>query len=154
MKTSKTGLLHSVSILIEESRKLVIRNVNTTMVYTYFHIGRMIVEEEQHGLERAAYAESILKELSSSLTTEYGKGFSKRNLEYFRQFYLLYRNRIAQSVIAQSSFQKDTTVNAQSLIAFSENFKSSWTHYIQLMKIENNEERSFYEIEIGQISGR
>ena len=96
MKINKTDLLHSVTTLIEESRKLVVRNINTTMVYTYFHIGRMIVEEEQQGQERAAYAEAILKELSDYLTKGYGRGFSIRNLEYFRRFYILYRDRMKQ----------------------------------------------------------
>lgn len=80
MKHSNEQLLYSVSLLIKEARNLVVRNVNTTMVYTYFHIGKMIVEEEQHGQERAAYAELVLKDLSNHLTSEYGKGFSKRNL--------------------------------------------------------------------------
>ncbi len=140
-------LLQSVSHLIEESRKLLVRNVNTTMVFTYINIGKMIVEEEQRGQERAAYAESLITELSSYLTKNYGKGFSKRNLEYFRQFYIVYKNRIAQSVIAQ--FDKATLqpLNAQLLLKFSERFKLSWTHYIHLLKINDDNERSFYEVE-------
>lgn len=144
---NKSQLLDSVSALIKEARNLVVRNVNTTMVYTYFHIGRMIVEEEQKGEERAAYAESVLKELSRHLTKEYGKGFSHRNLEYFRKFYSLYINRISQSVIAKFDIDNQLVINSQSLIAFSEQFKLSWTHYIQLMKIEEIAERDFYEIE-------
>lgn len=147
MKNNNEQLLNSVSQLIKDARILVVRNVNTTMIYTYFHIGRMIVEEEQHGQERAAYSEILIRELSSHLTSEYGKGFSKRNLEYFRQFYRMYKNRIAQSMIAQFSLDKQRVINAHLLIAFSEYFKLSWTHYIQLMKIESVEERDFYEIE-------
>ncbi|WP_182995362.1 PDDEXK nuclease domain-containing protein [Pelobium manganitolerans] len=147
MGTINNTLLHSVSLLIEESRKVLVRNVNTTMVFTYFHVGRMIVEEEQQGSQRAAYAESIISELSTHLTREYGKGFSKRNLEYFRQFYLLYRSKIAQSLIAQSKQSAEPSSIAQSLSAFSEVFRLSWTHYIHLMKIEDSEERKFYEIE-------
>ena len=147
MKNNNEQLLNSVSLLIKEARNLVVRNVNTTMVYTYFHIGRMIIEEEQHGKDRAAYSESVLKELSGHLTREYGKGFSHRNLEYFRKFYLSYTNRISQSVIAKLHLDNQHLINPQSLIAFSEHFKLSWTHYIQLMKIENIDERDFYEIE-------
>jgi predicted nuclease of restriction endonuclease-like (RecB) superfamily len=147
MKNNNEHLLQSVSELIEESRKLIVRNVNTTMVFTYFNIGRMIVEEEQQGEERAAYAELVLKELSIYLTKEYGKGFSHRNLEYFRKFYLSYMNRISQSVIAKFDIGNQRVLNTQTLIAFSEHFRLSWTHYIQLMKIENSEERDFYEIE-------
>lgn len=144
---NKAQLLNSVSILIKEARNLVVRNVNTTMVFTYFHIGRMIVEEEQNGREKAAYAESVLKELSRHLTKEYGKGFSHRNLEYFRKFYISYSNRISQSLIAKFKPDNQQVINSKSLTAFSEQFKLSWTHYIQLMKIEDYEERSFYEIE-------
>ncbi|MEJ6979412.1 PDDEXK nuclease domain-containing protein [Pedobacter sp. P351] len=147
MKNNNEQLLNSVSLLIKEARNLVVRNVNTTMVYTYFHIGRMIVEEEQHGKDRAAYSESVLKELSGHLTKEYGKGFSHRNLEYFRKFYLSYTNRISQSVIAKFQTDNQQVINTQSLNAFSEKFKLSWTHYIQLIKIGNDEERDFYEIE-------
>lgn len=147
MKESNVSLLQSVSTLIEESRKLVVRNVNTTMVFTYFNIGRMIFEEEQQGKERAAYAEALIKDLSAHLTHEYGKGFSKRNLEYFRQFYLLYKDKIAQSVIAQSLQTQPSVSISQSLIAFSEAFPLSWTHYIHLIQIGDSEERRFYEIE-------
>lgn len=140
-------LLQSVRELIEESRTHVVRNVNTVMIYTYFNIGKMIIDEEQHGNERAGYAEEIVKDLSLLLTREYGKGFSKRNLDYFKQFYLMYRIRIVQSPIAQFELENPAKGIAQSLIAFSENFKISWTHYIHLMKIPDSTEREFYETE-------
>ena len=147
MEKPLANLYESVSKLIEEARSFIVRSVNTTMVYTYFHIGRMIVEVEQGGQQRAEYAESVIRDLSSDLTEKYGKGFSKRNLEYFRQFYLLYRDEIAQSAIAQSFSSESSTSIPQSLIAFSQYFGLSWTHYIHLMKIEQVEERKFYEIE-------
>ncbi|SDI85108.1 PDDEXK nuclease domain-containing protein [Mucilaginibacter gossypii] len=135
-------LFRSVRELIEKSRSEIVRNVNTVMVYTYYHIGEMIVNEEQAGSQRAAYAETIVKDLSEALTREYGKGYSHRNLDYFKRFYLLYQERIAQSLIAQSDTYKNIP---QSLIAFSGLFKLSWTHYIQLMKIADPGERGFYE---------
>ena len=58
------------------------------MIETYWHIGQRIVEEEQQGKERAEYGEHIIEKLSEQLTYRYGKGFSKRYLAYFRQFYL------------------------------------------------------------------
>jgi predicted nuclease of restriction endonuclease-like (RecB) superfamily len=137
------SLFRSVKALIEESRSQVVRNVNTVMIHTYFHIGKMIVNEQQNGNERAEYAEEIVAELSRSLTADYGKGFSKRNLDYFKQFYLLYRERIVQSPIAQSASQEIS----QTLSAISEKFKVSWTHYIQLMRINDVREREFYEKE-------
>lgn len=95
------------------------------MVETYFEVGRMIIEEEQGGNIRAEYGKQILIELSKKLTTEFGKGFSKRNLEQMRQFYLTY--------------SKTQTVSAQ--------FNLSWSHYLKLMRIDNENERKFYEIE-------
>jgi predicted nuclease of restriction endonuclease-like (RecB) superfamily len=95
------------------------------MVYTYFEIGRMIVEEEQNGKERAEYGKQILKELSKRLNAEFGKGFSQRNLEQMRQFYLIY--------------SKTQTLSAE--------FNLSWSHYLKLMRIDNEEERSYYQIE-------
>nr|WP_256382330.1 PDDEXK nuclease domain-containing protein [Mucilaginibacter sp. NFR10] len=125
-----------------KSRSEVVRNVNTVMTYTYYHIGEMIVNEEQAGSQRAAYTETIVKDLSQALTREYGKGYSHRNLDYFKRFYLLYQEQITQSLIAQSDTYKNIP---QSLIAFSGLFKLSSTHYIQLMKIADPGEREFYE---------
>jgi len=67
-----------------------VHTVNQTMVYTYYEIGRMIVEDEQQGKERAAYGRQVLKELSKELTANFGKGFSVDNLQNMRQFYLSY----------------------------------------------------------------
>ena len=85
-----TILFQQVVELLQNARQQVLRTVNSTMVYTYFEIGRMIVEEEQSGKERAEYGKQILKGLSQQLTNEFGKGFSIRNLEFIRKFYLTY----------------------------------------------------------------
>lgn len=58
------------------------------MVQAYWHVGRVIVEEEQHGKAKAGYGEYLIKELSKKLTSEFGAGFTISNLKYFRQFYL------------------------------------------------------------------
>jgi predicted nuclease of restriction endonuclease-like (RecB) superfamily len=97
------------------------------MLTTYYEIGRRIVEQEQQGKEDANYGEYILVRLSKSLSGSFGRGFSKRNLELMRQFYLTYR--IAKSPISQSL---------------------SWTHYIRLIRISDPDERSFYEIEAAE----
>jgi predicted nuclease of restriction endonuclease-like (RecB) superfamily len=144
MKAAETTLLfRSVKELIEESKSLIVRNVNTVMIHTYFQIGKMIIQEQQQGNERAGYAEEIIISLSRSLSAEYGKGYSTRNLEFFRKFYILYKDRIVQSQIAQSP----SVEIPKSLISFSEQFKVSWTHYIQLMRINDIHERTFYENE-------
>ena len=91
--------LFNISVLLDNARKKVVSTVNQTMVITYFEIGRMIVEDEQNGENRAEYGKAVLKELSLYLTERFGKGFSQRNLEQMRQFYLSYS--ITQTPSAQ-----------------------------------------------------
>ena len=154
-------LFSQVVLLLQNARQQVLRTVNSTMVYTYFEIGRMIVEEEQNGKERAEYGKQILKGLSEDLTKEFGKGFSVENLDRMRKFYKTYsisstvstilQNQIPQTVSAiseninsSSLMTKSDKEKYQSLLSF---FKLTWTHYIFLMRIEDENERRFYEIE-------
>lgn len=132
---SSSNLLQKISTLLNDARQRAVQSVNQTMVLTYFEIGRMIVEEEQNGQERADYGTQLIKTLSQKLTIDYGKGFSQRNLEQMRQFYLVYSK--AQTLSAES--EKDH--------AMSDRFKLSWSHYLKLMRIDDEYERRFYEIE-------
>jgi predicted nuclease of restriction endonuclease-like (RecB) superfamily len=118
-------LFLKIAELIELARKKVATTVNLAMVHTYFEIGRMIVEDEQQGKTRANYGKHTLKELSKRLADKFGKGFSVDNLQNMRQFYLTYS-------IYETASRK---------------FNLSWSHYLILMRIENKEERRFYEIE-------
>ena len=165
MKTNSLLLL--VKNIIEQAKSQIVRNVNLIMVYTHYEIGKLIVHDEQSGKARAEYAKLTLKQLSEALTKEYGKGYSVDNLELFRKFYLRYQNRISESVMRKSknlpSDNKSESVirkskitqlvNGQTLIPQSAIVESqlpfilSWTHYIQLLKIDNESERRFYEIE-------
>ena len=122
-------IVKNVIDLLENARKKVVTAVNQTMVLTYFEIGRMIVEEEQKGENRAEYGKKILKILSKKLTEKYKKGFSEDNLGNMRKFYLVYSDR---------------KENSETL---SRKFKLSWSHYIKLSRISNPDERKFYEIE-------
>ena len=150
-------LFQQVVELLQNARHQVLRTVNSTMVCTYFEIGRMIVEEEQSGKDRAEYGKKILKGLSDELKKEFGKGFSTDNLENMRKFYLAYSiseslTRILQitnspSLMTNSEsvkLEEIQTTKTQSLISF---FKLTWTHYVFLMRIEDEKERRFYEIE-------
>ncbi len=103
-----------------EAQSSVSRAVNTAMVHAYFEIGRLIVDDEQHGHARAEYGEETLKMLSERLTAEFGRGFSMRNLRNMRTFYLTFRNR-------------------QTLSA-----KLSWSHYTLLMRLDDEQARDFY----------
>jgi len=174
-------LFGKVAELIELARRKVATTVNLTMVHTYFEIGRMIVEDEQQGKERAEYGKSVLKDLSNRLTEKFGKGFSVDNLERMKNFYLIYSNQISatplrnlgNAVIYETSSRKlQSNEDHSSLISSTpltnlENsdktivpiqqkvsaelqmprFQISWSHYLILMRIENPQERSFYEIE-------
>ena len=132
--------------LLKDARKKVLLTVNQTMVTTYFEIGRMIVEEQQKGNERAEYGSEVINNLSSTLTHEFGKGFSVTNLKQMRQFYLAYSN--GQTLSDQTS-KKGQTASDQ--FPTSQVFKGSgnlsWSHYLVLMRIDDEKERSFYEIE-------
>jgi len=86
-KPSNTKLFSQIVDLLQSARNKVVRTVNQTMVLTYFEIGKMLVEEEQGGKERAEYGKELLKGLSNALTKEFGKGFSLKNLERMRSFY-------------------------------------------------------------------
>lgn len=99
---SKQQLFQSIKQLIQQAQQHVVRNINTTILITYFEIGRMIIEDEQQGNKRASYAKGIISQLSKQLTQEFGRGYSTANLEYMRQFYLLFQSRISQSLIGQS----------------------------------------------------
>lgn len=122
---SQSKLYSRIAELLQTARQTVVRAVNQTMVYTYYEIGHMIVEEEQHGEQRAAYGKQILEDLARRLTLEFGKGFSVVNLRQMRAFYLTY------------AIQQTTSAE----------WKLSWSHYLKLMRIENPDERRFYEIE-------
>ena len=93
------------------------------MVCCYWEIGRVLVEEEQQGQERAEYGKRIIQELSKRLTSEFGKGFDKSNLWNMRLFYLAY--------------PKIDAVRRE----------LSWTHYRILLRVEKPESRGFYENE-------
>ena len=99
----------------------------------YWLVGRRIVEEEQQGEAKAAYGKGVIKSLSVALQKEFGRGFSERNLENMRVFYLAYP--IPQTLSAELETPK---------------FQLSWSHYQMLLRIENKEERAFYEIESTQ----
>lgn len=125
MNITNNNFYQEIKELLYSAKNKVYQTINTTMTQTYFQIGKRIVEEEQGGVSRAEYGSALLKNLSNELIKEFGKGYSEQNLKNMRQFYLIY--------------QKRQTVSSE--------FKLSWSHYIFLTRIENIDERNFYEIE-------
>lgn len=156
--THANDFFKNVARLIEQARSYIGRTADFTMCTTYYEIGRMIVVKEQDGENRAEYGRRLLEGLSEYLIKHIGKGFSVTNLKNARQFYLVYSDYFPQNSIADSDKLK-----SQSMTSFFENvkldsirqsmtgefypFRLSWTHYLILMRIENLEERRFYEKE-------
>ena len=88
--------------VLKNARKKAKMALNISMVYSYYEVGRMIIEEEQSGKQRAEYGKAILKELSEHLTERLGKGFSVENLKLMRRFYVVYsQDQIGQKVSTQ-----------------------------------------------------
>lgn len=123
--------------LIENAKQSIAKAVNNNMIYTYFNIGQMIVEKEQNGEIRAEYGKQVIKKLSNRLQNKYISGYSQRNVEQMRQFYLTFS--IPQTVSAEL---KNNKTGMQKI-----DFQLTWSHYLLLMRIQDINERKFYEIE-------
>lgn len=138
--TIDKSFFENVSNVLDKARKNAKTAVNLSMVYAYYEIGKIIVEEEQKGKQRAAYGTQLMNELSAYLTRMYGKGFSVGNLKNIRQFYRVYStDQIGETVFSQ--FENLPMVDT------GRRFFLSWSHYLKLMRITNIDERHFYEIE-------
>jgi predicted GNAT family N-acyltransferase len=129
--TTNHNLYAQIAQLLQAAKQNVVRAVNQTMVYTYYEIGRMIVEDEQQGKERAEYGKQILEDLAIRLTHEFGKGFSVVNLRQMRAFYLTY------------SIQQTTSAE----------LKLSWSHYLKLIRIQNPKSVVFMKLNVPPTTG-
>jgi len=129
-KDTENELYTQIEQLLSNAKAKVVSEVNRSMVYTYYEIGRIIVEFEQGGKERAEYGNGLLKSLSKRLSSHFGRGFSTDNLENMRKLYL--------------SYSKSETVSRKSQLP---DFQLSWSHYLKLVRIDDEAERRFYEIE-------
>ena len=99
------ALYDGIRTLILSARQTVSRGVDLLQVHTNYEIGRRIVEQEQQGAEQAQYGKEILRDLAARLTAEFGKGFSRSNLEYMRPFYPVYPDRSSR-IIPQTASGK------------------------------------------------
>ena len=113
-----TGLISGIGELLESARHATARVVNSFMTATYWEVGRRIVEFEQGGKKRAEYGEELIATLSADLTARFGRGFSHRNLEQMRQFYLCWP--IPQTLSAKSSPSIPQTVSAELVVTCSD----------------------------------
>ena len=161
-------LFERISTLIDLAHKRVKTTIDTTMVYTYYYIGQYIVEDEQQGEQRAQYGKAVLKNLSVRLTDKYGEGWSVETLKKCRFFYLTYKDNIIGSTMWTQS-EEDKKMNlvynvdpfqdkkdkqclpnspeiSETMSRKYENnptFTLSWSHYLVLMRIKNDDERRF-----------
>ena len=149
-QTSRVGphpyskLLSGVVALIEQARLGAVRSVNVVLTSTYWLIGRRIVEHEQFGSERAGYGQSLIKRLARDLTALLGRGFSERNLEQMRLFYLGWPS--PQTVSAESTPTSiPQTVSAECSVW--PNFPLPWSHYVRLLTVADQKAREYYERE-------
>lgn len=113
-------LYDQIRLVLLDAQRSISHAVNTAMVHAYFEVGRLIVEDEQHGVARAEYGKETLAQLSKRLTSEFGRGFSRQNLQNMKQFYM--------------SFKNCHTLSG----------KLSWSHYILLMRLDNEQAQKFY----------
>jgi hypothetical protein len=146
-------VLTDVVRIIETARSAAARSVNAVMTATYWAIGRRIVEHEQGGAPRAAYGEELLKRLAADLSARLGRGFSERNLEQMRRFFLVWS--ISQTVSAKPLPgsepsripQTPSATSTAGPLAGLPMFPLPWSHYVRLLGVGNPEARSFYEAE-------
>ena len=170
-----SALITDLASLIDQGRRTVVRYVNTTLVTTYWLIGKRIVEYEQEGKKRARYGETLLKRLAADLTKKFGRGFGYVNLNLMRQFYLAYPpQKILQTLSEESvknkkgqmssaelaeilqTTSKESRVLLKSLMLSEKSeishtlcaqFPLSWSHYCLLMRLDEPHQREFYEAE-------
>ncbi|MEO8112397.1 MAG: PDDEXK nuclease domain-containing protein [Ginsengibacter sp.] len=114
-------LLDSISITYSQGQKKAINAVNIQLLEAYWQIGQYIVEFEQGGNSKAEYGKALISNLAKDLTLRHGKGFSRSNVVYMRLLYLRYP------------------------ISQKPSHQLSWSHFVELLKIEDNQERKFYE---------
>lgn len=134
--------------LVEYARSITARQINLVQLMTFYAIGRWIVEVEQQGESRAKYGRHIIKNLSEAMNTQFGRGFSVDTLENARKFYQTYQDRISETMFRKFAVEKSETV----FRLFEETlpFTLPWSHYLLLMRIKDENERKFYEIEATQ----
>jgi len=116
-------MLNEITELVNQTKSNLVQEINKSIVYVYWNIGKIIVSNENEYNNRLQYGREVLKSLSRELTKYLGKGYSVSNLKYMRVFYKAYPN-------------------LEEL-----NIKLTWSHYLELMIIQDKDKRSFYENE-------
>lgn len=117
-----TNYIAEIKTILQQVRQKAYAAVHAEMVWAYWQIGKRIVEEEQHGEQRAQYGQQIIQTLSDELTHEFGRGFGEKNLREIRRFYIEFQD-----------VEKWKTL-------FS---KLSWSHFHRVLKVQNEQARTY-----------
>ena len=169
MPAAYPTLVSGIGALLEESRRAVVRAANCFMTATYWEVGRRIVEFEQGGKRRAEYGEELLERLSRDLTEQHGRGFSRPNLQRFRDFYLFHPFGNIRSTLSSKSLPSirstvssefhdaqifhtpseiiTTGERVEFLRTLAARFPLPWSHYVKLLTVKDENARRFYEDE-------
>lgn len=141
-------LYQRVADILDSAQSLVARTVNTAMVHAYWHVGREIIEVEQRGQDRANYGEQLITNLAARLGPRFGRGMSVVTLRRIRRFYLAYPNG-TQIPRDFERFEIRSTVLTKLMSDKQVFFPTSlsWSHYMVLIRVEDEQARAFYEIE-------
>lgn len=163
LHTVRGEFYDSITEVLRTARSNAYRAVNFVMVEAYWNVGRMIVEEEQQGKERAGYGEALVRGLSKRLNEDFGRGFGVSNVFAFRQFYLAFpifralrgisagdrsdrgnQSAISDAARQESSEDSDSASGNQETIPYALRRELTWTHYRLLIRVENPEVREWY----------
>ena len=138
------AIFGDVSRIVDAARESATRSVNAAMAAAYWLIGHRIVEFEQSGEERAAYGSALIEKLANDLTSRFGRGFSRQNIQSMRLFYLTYPpDKIRQTVSGKSN-DDSIEVRLRELLTA---FPLPWSAYVRLQSVRNVHAREFYEKE-------
>ena len=155
------ALVKDLSGLLEEARRSSARAINAVMTATYWEIGRRIVEFEQGGAKRAEYRAELLEKLSADLSRRFGRGFSRPNLQRFREFYLRFplkrirstssselRSATPATIRSTVSSNSEALIRTSQIVALAEAFPLPWSHYVLLIgRARSPEALAFYHAE-------
>jgi len=139
--------------LLDTVRHAVARNVNALMTASYWEIGRRIVEAEQKGKRRAGYGEQLIERLSADLTTRFGRGFSMRNLDSMRRFFLTHPHHPIPQTVSAELDERPFTLKSEmasgnvTLSGLAQAFPLPWSAYVRLLAVQDDHARQFYETE-------
>ena len=132
---NSVSYIAEIKKILSSARDKAYYAINSAMVEVYWQIGRRIVEEEQHGKERADYGAYVIKTLSQELTAEFGSGFSERSILQFRQFYQMF----SEITIPRALLAEFKNIELSPYLS-----RLNWTQILRIMRVSNPDARAYY----------